>query len=118
MTFEGATLSLKSETTLSLYFTGLTADTEFTCNGKTVQTAKNGSYVVARIRGISAEELENDFILTFNGGRVTYSPMTYCYNVLKSETTDVKLKNVCRALYLYGEGAVLYQKALNEDNTA
>ncbi len=120
--FEGATLSLKSETTLSLYFTGLTVDTKFTCNGKTVETAKNGSYVVARIRGIKAEELENSFTVTFKKGNedgsVTYSPMTYCYNVLKNETTDEKLKNVCRALYLYGEGAVLYQKALNEDNTA
>ena len=120
--FEGATLSLKSETTLSLYFTGLTADTKFTCNGKTVETAKNGSYVVARIRGIKAEELINDFTVTFKkgneNGSVTYSPMTYCYNAFKSETTDVKLKNVCRALYLYGEGAVLYKKSLNEDNTA
>ena len=120
--FEGATLSLKSETTLSLYFTGLPASTKFECSGKTVETAKNGSYVVARIRGIKAEELENSFTVTFKqdneNGSVTYSPMTYCYNVLKSETTDVKLKNVCRALYLYGKGAVLYQKALNEDNTA
>ncbi len=122
VTFEGATLSLKSETTLSLYFTGLTADTKFTCDGKTVETAKNGSYVVARIRGIKAEELENSFTVTFKKGNedgsVTYSPMTYCYNVLKNETTDEKLKNVCRALYLYGKEAVLYKKSLNEDNTA
>ena len=34
VTFEGATLSLRSETTLSLYFKGLPEDTEFTCVGK------------------------------------------------------------------------------------
>ena len=43
VTFEGATLSLKSETTLSLYFKGLPEDTEFTCDDRTVETAKNGS---------------------------------------------------------------------------
>ena len=105
VTFEGATLSLKSETTLSLYFTGLPDNTTFTCGDKEVKTEKNGSYVVARIRGIKAEELENDFTLTFTGGSVTYNPMTYCYNVLNGGTTNDALKNVCRALYKFAEAA-------------
>ncbi|MBQ9199677.1 MAG: hypothetical protein IJ141_05810, partial [Lachnospiraceae bacterium] len=106
VTFAGATLSLKSETTLSLYFTGLPDNTVFSCEGKKVETAKNGGYVVARIRGIKAEELKNDFTVTFgNGGSVTYNAMTYCYNVLNGGSDNVKLQNVVKALYKYAEAA-------------
>ena len=112
VTFEGATLSLKSETTLSLYFKGLPADTKFTCDGRTVETAKNGEYVVARIRGIKANELENDFTVTFEGDsvtyNVTYNVMTYCYNVQNDDTVDDNLKNVCKALYKYAQAAINY----------
>ena len=112
VTFEGATLSLKSETTLSLYFKGLAEDTEFICDGKTVETVKNGDHVVARIRGIKANELENDFTVTFEGDsetyNVTYNVMTYCYNVLNDGTVDDNLKNVCKALYQYAEEASKY----------
>ncbi len=108
VTFEGATLSLKSETTLSLYFKGLPADTTFTCNGKTVETAKNGEYVIARIRGIKASELKNNFTVTFEGFSVKYNAMTYCYNVLNGGTDDKNLQNVCKALYLYAEEASKY----------
>ena len=108
VTFEGATLSLKSESTLSLYFKGLAEDTEFTCGDKTVETAKNGEYVVARIRGIKASELENDFTVTFEGGSVTYNAMTYCYIVLNGGTDDVVLEKVCCALYRYAEEASKY----------
>ena len=112
VTFEGATLSLKSETTLSLYFKGLPADTKFTCNDKTVETAKNGDYVVARIRGIKANELENDFTVEFVESsetyNVTYNVMTYCYNVLKDGTVDDNLQNVCKALYKYAQAAKTY----------
>jgi len=105
VTFEGATLSLKSETTLSLYFKGLPAGTTFTCNGKTVETAKNGKYVVARIRGIKASELENSFTVKFKSGSMTYKAMTYCYNVLNGSSYDEKLEDVCRALYLFARAA-------------
>ena len=108
VTFEGATLSLKSETTLSLYFKGLPADTKFICDGKTVETAKNGEYVVARIRGIKASELENDFTVTFKGESMTYNAMAYCYNVLNGDTHDEDLQNVCKALYLYAQAAINY----------
>ena len=110
VTFEGATLSLKSETTLSLYFKGLPEDTEFTCNGKIVETAKNGKYVVARIRGIKTSELENDFTVTFAGGSVKYNAMTYCYNVLNGGTDDAALQDVAKALYNYAEAAITYSE--------
>ncbi|MBR5975243.1 MAG: choice-of-anchor J domain-containing protein [Clostridiales bacterium] len=107
VTFEGATLSLKSETTLSLYFTcdetltfgadGMTED------GKTIEYAQVGNYQVARIRGINATELAKSFTVMVTcgetSGTVTYSPMTYCYNVVTGNS-DEKLQNVCRTLYL------------------
>ncbi len=110
VTFEGATLSLRSETTLSLYFKGLADGTKFICNGKTVETAKNGEYVVARIRGIKANELENNFTVKFGESSVTYNAMTYCYNVLNSDTEDAALKKVCCALYLYAQAAIEYSE--------
>ena len=100
--FAGATLSIKSETTLSLYFTGLSSDTVFTCAGKTVETDTSGSYTIARIRGINARELGESFTVTFgDNNSVTYSPMNYCYKALNGGTTDTNLQNVCRALYCY-----------------
>ena len=110
VTFAGATLSLKSETTLSLYFEGLPDNTTFACGDKEVEPEKNGSYVVARIRGIKAKELQNDFTLTFTGGSVKYNAMTYCYNVLNGGSDDAALKNVCRALYLYAQAAKAYSE--------
>ena len=110
VTFAGATLSLKSETTLSLYFEGLPDNTTFACGDKEVEPEKNGSYVVARIRGIKAKELQNDFTLTFTGGSVKYKAMTYCYNVLNGGSDDAALKNVCRALYLYAQAAKAYSE--------
>jgi len=110
VTFEGATLSLKSETTLSLYFKGLPAETVFTCDSKTVETVKDGEYVVARIRGIKATELEDDFTVTFKGGSVKYNAMTYCYNVLHDDTVDDNLQNVCKALYKYAQAAKTYSE--------
>ncbi|MBQ8967735.1 hypothetical protein [Ruminococcus sp.] len=108
VTFEGATLSLKSETTLSLYFKGLPENTTFTCNGKTVETSKSGNYVVARIRGLKASELENDFTVKFGESSVTYNAMTYCYNVLNGGSGDENLQNVCKALYKYAQAAKAY----------
>ena len=68
--------------------------------------------MVARIRGIKANELENDFTVTFEGDsvtyNVTYNVMTYCYNVLNDGTVDKNLKNVCKALYKYAQAAINY----------
>lgn len=120
VTFEGATLSLKSETTLSLYFKSGTP-LAFACGGKTVETDSNGGYRIARIRGIAAGELQSSLTLTVasgqNSGMATYSPMNYCCNVLKTdpeaeELTDEtrSLQNTVEALYLYSEAAKSYFK--------
>ena len=104
--FDGATLSLKSQTTLSLYFVkeNGAADVELTMDGMTegveYETEHKGNEYVIRIRNISAAELNDDFTVTVNGtGSVTYSPMTYCYKAQTS--SDAKLANTVKALYLY-----------------
>ena len=106
VTFVGATLSLKSETTLSLYFTSEDGvKLEFACDGKTVETKSSGNYQIARIRGINAKELLGDFTVTVTAGEVsgeiTYSAMTYCYNVLNGNYEE-NLQNVCKSLFRYG----------------
>ncbi len=100
--YVGATLSLKSETSVSLYFTSETALT-FLAGDKTVETVSSGSYQIARIRGIAARELHDSFTLNITAGgaqgSVVYSPMTYCRNALSS--SDANLVNTVKALYLY-----------------
>ena len=115
-TFEGATLSLKSETTLSLYFKSST-DLSFDIirDGIRCEVEKDTTadgYQIARIRGIQAADLDETFSLNIYDadkpesygyifGHVAYCPLTYCYNVLNGGSADENLKNVCRALYLY-----------------
>ena len=112
--FSGATLSLKSQTTLSLYFTSADELT-FTCvdkDGKerVVDTEKNGSDQVARIRNIAASELQNSFTVTVKNGEteigtITYSPMNYCYKAINGGTENGKLINAVKALYQYSQAA-------------
>ena len=117
VTFTGTTLSLKSETSLSLYFTS-DNDLTFSCKGRTVNVVQYGTTWVARIRGICAYELGNDLTLTVSDGTtvgsVTYSPMTYCYNVLDRGTDDPNLTVAVKSLYHYWKAAVDY-KTLTEE---
>ena len=106
-TFAGATLSLKSETTLSLYFKS-NATPVFTCDGYDVETVPNGDYLVARIRGINAAHIGDMFTLNVSGATVKYSPLNYCKKVLTDDATDSKLKNALKAFYLYYEAAYVY----------
>ncbi len=124
-TFEGATLSLRSETTLSLYFKSSTdLNFEIILDGISCEVEKDttaGGYQIARIRGIKAADLDKTFgldiddaaetgtIRTFHGS-VEYCPLTYCYNVLNGGSDDENLQNVCRALYLYWQAAKAYSE--------
>ncbi|MED9970031.1 MAG: hypothetical protein UFA98_08495 [Ruminococcus sp.] len=111
ISFEGATLSLKSQTTLSFYFLSDTDNLTFTCSGnKTVETTRTSTGYVVRVRNISAGELQNDFTVTAgdNLGTITYSPMNYCYNVLAGGTADENLTFVVKTLYWYSEAAKNY----------
>ena len=108
--FSGATLSLKSQTTLSLYFTS-DEELTFNCNYE-YETEKQDDYQIIRIRNIHARNLDYDFKVTVSAGgksgTVRFSPMNYCYNVLNNSSYDAKLQNVVKALYLYYQGATAY----------
>ena len=114
ITFEGTSLSLKSETTLSLYFTS-SATLNFSCAGRDVVREEVGNYQVARIRNINVKELGNELTVTVSTGSgegtVTYCPLTYCYNVLSDSTGayPAELRSVCQALYAYYSAAVEYK---------
>ena len=113
--FEGATLSLKSQTTISLYFIS-NDELTFECDAYDVEAVQNENYRVARVRNISSGEAQNDFTVTvkISGdavGTITYSPMNYCCNALSKSNND-NLKNVVRAFYLYSEAAKEYFQQL------
>ena len=115
LSFESSSLSLKSETTLSLLFIS-DKPVNFECETNTVKTEQNGSYWVARIRNIPSGKAQEDYTVTIkiddqNAGTVTYNPMRYCYNVLNGGTNDQNLINVVRAFYLYTQAAKDYFKA-------
>ncbi len=119
VTFEGATLTLRSETSLSLYFkdanegngTLTFAPSGFPA-GVTLEPEQNlidGCRVV-RIRGIQAKYLGDSFTVSVtkggHTGSVTHSPMTYCK---KAEAgSDTNLANVAKALYAYWKEAKTY----------
>ena len=122
-TFDGATLSLKSKTTLSLYLTSDVEGLTFTCvensaDGQpvremTVENVKTETGYIARIRDIAASELKNNFTLTVKNGEtvlgtITYSPMNYCYKALHGGTTDERLINAVKALVAYADAAKVY----------
>jgi len=109
VTFEGATLSLKSETTLSLYFRS-SEELAFSCNrSNKLETTKVGGYQVVRIRGISAPDLDKVFemkvICGGKEGMVRYSVLNYIANAVREDQSDDDLKALVKALYLYYEAA-------------
>ncbi|MCR5021913.1 hypothetical protein [Ruminococcus sp.] len=110
--FDSATLSLKSRTSLSLYFISsetltFNIDTSGGLYIETDTTTRPG-YQICRIRGIKAEDLGKTITITVNGIDFTYCPLTYCYNVLNGGSADVKLQELCRALCYYYEAAKQY----------
>ena len=106
--FAGATLSLKSETTLSLFFTS-SETLQFTSEWPEMETERVKKYYVVRFRNIPVAELDREITLTVNNeGTISYSPLTYCYLGTKSDSASLKLKNTVKALYLYWQEAKAY----------
>ena len=120
--FSSVTLSLRSEISLSLYLQS-DKNLTFACDKDGVKyknvekqpvTVNGVEYQVARIRDIASNEIGNSFTLTVtdsdgtDNGSVTYSPMTYCYNVLDRGTTEENLPEVVQALYWYWQSAKTY----------
>ncbi len=110
--FEGSTLSLKSETTLSLYFTS-EEKLSFSCSqGYTIETKKVDNYQVARIRGIAAADLDKLIEITVTcgdkQGTVKFSALNYISNVVNGSSDDYYLICVVKSMYLYYKAAEEY----------
>ena len=104
--FLGATLSLKSQTTLSLYFKS-ERDLTFSCEGYTTELAHKGQQYALRIRNIAVADLHKPITVKIDDAdAVTYSPLTYCY--LAQTASDAKLVNTVKALYNYWDEAYFY----------
>lgn len=119
----GASLELKSETTLKLFFEFADNvsldDLTFTIGGVTQDYTRSGNYYVVDIPNISANNLDKEYTVTVTAGDKTFDArsraMTFCYNALKN-TEDEALKNVAKALYLYNKEADAYFSQYNTAN--
>ncbi len=109
VTFAGATVSLKSETTLNLYFSS-SQDLTFSGSGYTVDYEKTSKYQIARIRGIKASDLNKPITINVTCGgsayQIQYSVLNYCANALDGTHQD--LEPIITALYRYYEAAKNY----------
>ena len=108
--YDGMSISLKSQTTLSLFFK---SEDELTLTCDNYQgdhqyvTAQDGNNYVIRIRNIAAADLDKPIVVRVNDNiTVVACPLTYCYKVQNSP--DEKLANVAKALYQYWEAASRY----------
>ena len=109
--FRGATLSLQSETTLSLYFQS-EETLSFSCPGKILSVTKKDGFQILRISGIASKEIGSDFTVTVtvgeNSGTLTYNPLNYCYDVLNNSSNGISWQNSVKALYKYWQAANIY----------
>lgn len=106
-----------------MYFTNPEHDLTFECkDGNAVEkTMTKDGYQVARIKGIRADQLGEDYVLKLlkpNAnvedvydliGTVEYCPLSYCYYVILEGRGTEELQNVCKALFLFYQAACDYK---------
>ena len=109
VTFAGCTLSLRTETTLSLYFE-CDRTINLNCPSKSFDIVTTDEYQIIRIRNINASDLTKDISIYVDGGAVFYNPMCYCYSAINDSSRSAKIKDVCKALWLYSEAIKEYTK--------
>lgn len=102
--YYGSSLILESNTTLRHYFT--VADG--TDIGSYNFSGSKGNHYYIDISDIPAGELMKTYSTSIGGYTIKYSPMTYVYTVLNSDSASDSLKNTVKALYLYGQAALAY----------
>lgn len=108
--YDGASLSLKSQTTLSIYFKS-SSPLELSIDDKTegvdYEVVNDGINYAIRIRNIAVYDLDKPITVKVNGeDAVTYSPLNYCCKAQSS--SDPKLVNTMKALYNYWLAADAY----------
>ena len=123
LTASSVSLTLESNTSLKIYFTDNTNKklTFKLVDGNreiTLTPTNSGGRKVIRISGLSADRLNEDFKIKVyvegdsNEYSITYSPMTYAYNVLYREPDAVRteeLRNLMKSLYLFNQAAIAYK---------
>lgn len=111
-------LTLKSKTSLGLYFTipeGVTADSVVFISGEyeLPTQAVNDNTVYVDVANISANELDSVYAVDIYvdgvfDSSVNMSPLTYCYLVLSTDTTSAELQNLVCAICVYNMRADAY----------
>ena len=112
---EKVSLSLKSEITMKLYFSGDTSGVDFYVGPTKLKVSKSGSYTVVTITGIYAQNIGTGVNVDAYAGS-TYlgsarcAPMRYCQLALTSNDAAVtpELKEVVSALYYYSQALIQY----------
>lgn len=104
ITYYGSSLLLESNTTIRHYFKAADG-TDVSAYG----FIEKDGYYYKEITDISADKLGMAQNVTVGGFTISYSPLSYAYTVLKSDSTDESLKNLVKALYLYEQAAEAYK---------
>ena len=118
-------LSLKSETTLKMYFAPIEGveNLTFTYGNETLTTSDytytDGSqWICIAITNIAANELDDTLEIGVtdgtNTGTLKYSALTYGYNVLNMTSPKETLSNLVKALYYYNASANALLEASQE----
>ena len=104
----GVSLTLNSETELNIYFAIEDEDNipDFCVNGASVTPVKAGDYYKIKIANISAQNLDEEYVVTVGGLTAKYSAMSYGYMAMYTQNNAIK--NVIRALYAYNQAANAY----------
>lgn len=121
VTFEGSSLSIESETALTFYFKNTSgAKLTFTDDsGARLSAGKSGEYTTVKVKGIPAHKLSEYVTIRIkvegdaSDYKVSYNPMTYCYNVLTrplTATRTAELKEMMKAFYFYNQAAERYME--------
>ncbi len=103
--YYGSSLLLESNTTIRHYF----KVAKGTDVSKYNFTGQKSGYYYTDITNISAGKLGTPQITKIGDWSISYSPMSYVYSVLESDSTDENLKKLCKALYLYQKAAEAYK---------
>ena len=120
LTFDGASISIVSETEMNLYFsnkTGKKVVYSEPVRGIATEGRKSDGSTIVKITGIPAHKLDEVIRVEVsvegdpNTYFVTYSPIFYCHNVIArdlSATRTENLKELMTAFYFYNQAAKNY----------
>ncbi len=108
--YYGASLTLKSETSLNFYFridNPVSESMTITVNGiYDAALEKNGNLYQFTIENISAHQLGDVYVLETGGQTITYSALSYAYTAQQSSNPE--LVDVANALVAYYSAVSLY----------